>query len=173
MGTSAKRRRPEPAAAVTAQGELNSVIHRASERFGGPRTGPVTASSAVAFEHHQPRRERTPCPSALGTRQGDSMMITVGGRRCGSGSLVTSWSAGDGAARSCGELDHRVEHACSAAGHDQPNCWLRVADNQDVPFLRRNGQARREGLSVLRPSVERRSRADSVDGCRATVAHTS
>ncbi len=70
MGTSAKRRRPEPAAAVTAQGELNSVIHRGERALRGPRTGPVTASSAVASEHDQPRRERTPCPSALGTRQG-------------------------------------------------------------------------------------------------------
>jgi hypothetical protein len=30
------------------------------------------------------------------------MMITVGGRRCGSGSLVTNWFAGDG------QLDHAV-----------------------------------------------------------------
>jgi hypothetical protein len=70
IGTSAKRKTPEPAAALTAQGELNSVPTGASERFGGPRIGPVTASSAFAFEHDQPRRERTPCPSALGTPQG-------------------------------------------------------------------------------------------------------
>jgi hypothetical protein len=47
MGASAQRGTPEPAVAVAAQGELNSVPAVGSERFGGPRTGPVTASSAV------------------------------------------------------------------------------------------------------------------------------
>src|SRR2546425_847314 len=65
-----QRATPEPAAALTAQGELNFVPAAASEHSGRPRTRPVTASSAVAFTHHQPRQERTPRPLGLGTPSG-------------------------------------------------------------------------------------------------------